>query len=245
MTDIHSHILFGVDDGSEDLAESLEMAEIAVQNGIREMIVTPHGNLEPEMDPKEYRENLRLLREALKEQGNPLVLYPGMEIYGSYDMIERLKEGKLFTLNDTKYVLIEYDFHAEAYEFDQLLGIALDAGYMPIVAHAERYRCVQRDPGTVYRWYEMGCGIQVNKGSITGSFGRVVQRTAMELINHRLVTAVATDAHGCYRRTPYMREAEDILSDYFGEMCPKLLTEDNPERIVNGEPLIWLDPQPF
>ena len=104
-----------------------------------------------------------------------------------------------------------------------------------MVAHAERYEFIQDDPEIVYRWRQEGYEIQVNKGSFMGRFGRRAQETAYELLNHNLVSAIASDAHSPLQRTTCMADAyNDLLKDYPREYLD-VLFNTNPQRICNGE----------
>ena len=162
MIDLHCHILPELDDGSQSLEESLAMARMAVNSGVRAMAATPHCMGER---AEEVYGTWSLLRQALEETGVPLKLYPGMEIFGTPDTARLLREGKLFTLNGSRYPLIEFAFQSSGEEETLILRSVCRAGFRPLVAHPERYTYLQHDPEIVNRWCRLGCLFQVNRGS--------------------------------------------------------------------------------
>ncbi len=241
MIDIHTHILPGVDDGSPRTAESLEMLRLAAASGVETVIATPHSNL-PGVYANYNGEWLqasfdRLIRRA-EEEEIPVRILRGMEVYATEDLPQLLEAGRVLTLNDSRYVLMEFDFHEQANWCTRMLESVLEAGYTPIVAHPERYYAVWQEPWCVYPWLEMGAHVQLTRGSILGKFGREAKRAADYLLQHNLVACIASDAHGSRNRIP---EMDDILryitAKYSPEYADMLLTE-NPAKICADMPLI-------
>ena len=247
MIDIHIHIIPGVDDGSRSLEMSLAMARMAYETGVDHMIVTPHSypGLYENYAGERLEAKYHGLKEALRAQGIPLRLYRDMEIYGTEDTVSLLKRKKLWTLNHTKYILIEFGFHEEPDFVNEILADCYDAGYRPIVAHPARYSFVQADPQLVYDWYQKGYGIQLNKGSILGSNGKRCQDCALSLLRHGLVHCVASDAHRMGWREPNMDTITQELEKNFGEEYTYMLLEENPGRILDGRVLVGYDPIPY
>ena len=242
MIDLHSHILPELDDGSDSLAESLAMARMAVDSGITAVVATPHCAADRR---EEVLESWRLLSQALKETGIPLKLYPGMEIFGTGDTLRLLREGKLLTLNGSRYPLVEFDFGGPGENRTRLLEELCSAGYRPLVAHPERYACVQRDPRLVNEWFRMGCLMQVNRGSLLGRFGSRAQEMAETLVTRNFVVAVSSDAHSPQTRTPWMKDVKNLLSQDFSPGCARTLLLDNPRRILKDEPIPTVKPEWF
>lgn len=237
MIDIHSHILPGVDDGSQDLEESIRMARLAVENGTEWIAATPHFNL-PDIwqDPADLKRAYQLLKDELDIQKIPLKVRLGMEIFATENTAELLKAGKLWGYEGTDYVLIEFDFDENPDLVFLILEEVQEAGFRPIVAHPERYRFIQRDPEMVYEWRLNGFGTQVNKSSVLGRFGRGAEETAHEMLRRDLVTMIASDAHSSEIRTPDMREAwEMLVQEYSLELADRLMNV-NPARVLRGEP---------
>lgn len=235
MIDIHSHILPGVDDGARTLEEALEMAEMAVRSGVKVMAVTPHSN-QPEAfenyDSREVRRKYHKLKEALAEENIPLQLVRGMEIFATEDVVDMIKLKKVVSLNHSHYYLIEFAFNISPHYIERTIQNVLQSGKVPVIAHPERYYCVQDEPNYLYHWRKMGALAQMNKGSVFGRFGNYSGRTAEILLKHRLVNCIASDAHGADMRTTDMREIKLYLDRHFSEDASELLLHINPKGIL-------------
>ena len=242
MIDLHSHILPEQDDGAQNLRDSLEMARMAVESGVTAMVATPHCAGDRS---REVYGAWKLLRQALAEARIPLKLLPGMEIFGTPDTASLLQEKKLFTLNGSRYPLIEFSFRSDGEEETGILRSVCRAGYRPLVAHPERYVYVQEDPELINRWHQMGCLFQVNRGSLLGRFGRREQRMAAELVGRGFATVVASDAHSARMRTPWMKDVQQLLSREYAPVCAEVLLRENPRRILKNQELPPVRPEWF
>lgn len=245
MIDLHTHILPGIDDGSQSLEESVEMCRIAWESGTRGMAATAHGNGEKGCSLKSYKDAFRLLIRELKKEEIPLEIYPGMEVYMNEEAVSGLKNGGFLTLNHTSYVLAEFSFDEELWMMDEYLSMLEDAGYCPVIAHAERYAAVQRNPEAVYVWVNKGYAIQVNKGSFLGTFGKRERDTALSLLSHNLVHVIASDTHGLHMRTPNMKKILQFLDKTAGMKYRNLVLRENPGRILMGEEILSFPPRPY
>lgn len=238
MIDIHTHILPGIDDGANSLAESFEMAEIAWNSGVRTIVATPHCNMEGIFEnfyDHEWEEKIGELRGYLKEQGSSVQILSGMEIYASMDVAEKIQRGMLLPLHGSRYYLIEFPFDADPFWMGDILESVLQIGKVPLIAHPERYYCVQDEPMILYEWMQQGCISQLNRGSIFGRFGRHAQGTADILLNYGLVTCVASDAHSSRQRTTYMGDMEEYLHREYGRKYAENLLYRNPKRVIADE----------
>lgn len=247
MIDLHIHILPGVDDGSQNIETSLAMAYMAYQSGVREIIATPHfypGYYENYVT-EELEQKFNELKDKFYQERISVQLYKGMEILGTDHLCDDLINGRVWTLNGTKYFLVEFDFEEKPEYCSNLLSKAKEIGYIPVVAHPERYYYIQDDPALIYEWYNAGYGIQVNKGSILGYFGEREKSTADSLIRHHIVSCVASDAHGIKSRTASLTHLRQFLSETYGNEYCHLLMEENPYRILNGRRLVGYDPIPY
>ena len=242
MIDLHSHILPELDDGSRSLQESLAMARMAVESGVTVMAATTHC---ADARAREVYEAWKLLRQALKENAIPLKLFPGMEIFGTEDTLQLLQEGKLFTLNGSRYPLIEFSFHSDGEHETRILRSLCKAGLRPIVAHPERYSYVQYDPEIINRWYRMGCLMQINRGSLLGRFGPGAQELAVELVDRKFAAVVASDSHSPHTRTPWMQDVQKMLSQEFSPACARKLLRENPVKILKDDPITPVKPEWF
>lgn len=243
MVDIHAHILPGVDDGAQDLYDTLEMVRVAAESGITAMVATPHCNI-----PGGYKNYfgdryiavIQQVREAVHEEGLPVNILPGAEAFGTADLPQLLQDGRIMTLNQSRYLLVEFDFNEDPEFVNDLLEEIRELKVIPVIAHAERYRFVQKNPNLVYQWRTKGYPIQINKGSFQGKFGRCAADTAYLLMNHHLVSVVASDAHSPHVRTPRMRGVyEELLLEY-PESYLEMIFRENPRRICQDEPILGL-----
>ena len=237
MIDIHTHILPGIDDGAADIYDSIEMAALARDNGTTVIVATPHCNL-PGMYTnyfsKEYCSVFEQTKAILKREVPEITLLAGMEVFTTEALPRLLTEGKIFPINRTRYILMEFDFGEDPGFADEILRKVKEVRAIPVIAHAERYEFIQDDPEIAYQWKRRGCEIQINKGSFMGRFGQRAQRTSFELLNHNLVTVVASDAHSPIQRTTCMADAYDYLSGEYPAEYLDALFDKNPQNICNG-----------
>lgn len=242
MIDIHCHMLPLVDDGAESLDEALEMARMAADSGVSAVIATPHCNLPFAQDQNyktdEFSRRFTLFQRSLALSGIPLRVYPGAEILCTPEVPRLLREGKLLTLAGGPYVLVEFFFDESADYIDDMLAAIAEQGYIPVLAHPERYEAVQRNPAIAQRWFHTGYIIQLNKGSILGRLGRRAQRCAYWLLERGLAHVVASDAHSAQSRTPRMEELEQLLYELCGVNYAHILLRENPERILRGQRVV-------
>ena len=240
MIDIHSHILPGIDDGAASLEESLIMADMAVQSGVKVMAATPHCN-QPGVfrnyESAEQKDLYRKVKDALAAEKIPLQLLRGMEIFTTRDVPEKMAQKKVIALNGSRYYLMEFGFNSEPQYIEENLRRVIGLGKVPIIAHPERYYCVQDDPNYLYHWRMQGALAQLNKGSVLGRFGDYAGRTAEVLLQHCLVNCIASDAHGADMRTTGMQEIKSYLDRHFSEDASELLMYTNPKHILQNKVL--------
>jgi len=247
MIDIHSHILPGIDDGAESVEDALAMAELAASSGVTVLAATPHSNQRGRFvnyESLSLQDLFYDLRAAIRKAQIPLRLVRGMEIYASDDVARRIATGQLLPLNDSRYYLVEFAFDEEEWYIRDILSDILGLGKVPVVAHPERYHCVQEDPNHLFQWRQMGALAQLNKGSVFGKFGARPKRAAEVLLNHGLVNCVASDAHRPYARTTDMSEIDSYLDLHFPPEYRDLLLEVNPGRILDNRP-VPMEPRPL
>lgn len=243
MIDIHCHILPDYDDGAEDLEEALEMARMAALSGVTDIIATPHFNGEPaelEQIPLMQRQ-FQVLRAAAERAGLPLEIHLGAEILCVPETVVLADNRQLPTLADTNYVLTEFYFDESYAYMDEMLSQLLQCGYKPVVAHPERYDVIQREPPLLHRWARQGCVIQLNKGSVLGAFGGRPAQTANDILAMGLAHVFASDAHSCHSRTPHMGELQRWVEECCDTDYAAILLEENPRRILRGQPMVGMD----
>lgn len=211
--DIHTHILPGVDDGSESLEESLKMVELAYQEGIRILIATPHyGKWNPGYRKEDALKKYKQLRQQIELRHKDMKIFMGNEIYYAPGVIEDLREGRASTLGGTDYVLVEFSTQEDSQEIENGLRSLVTAGYRPVLAHVERYESL-RDLRKIEELEENGVYVQVNARSFLG--GRFDKRAAwvIKLFQSDFIHFIASDCHNCDFRGPIMEKAvEKLLS---------------------------------
>lgn len=248
MIDIHTHILPGIDDGAADIYDSIEMAALALESGTTDIVATPHCNI-PGMYAnyfgKEYCHAYERTKEILKREVPGITLLAGMEVFATEELPKLLTEGRIFPINRTRYILMEFDFFEDPDFADRIVRGVKEVRAIPLIAHAERYEFIQDNPEIAYQWKKSGCEIQINKGSFMGKFGRHAEQTAYELLNHNLVTVVASDAHSPVQRTTCMADAYDYLREEYPREYLEILFRKNPRNICNGLRPVQLRRIPF
>lgn len=235
MIDLHSHIMPGIDDGSQDIYDSIEMAEIAEDSGVEVIVATPHSNFKGVYESyydHHFKQRFAHLKQALKDNNLSLTLIEGMEIMASDDIIQKLNSHQLITLNHTDVPLVEFDFFVHFDYIHYIVEQLLKNGYRPLIAHPERYFCIIKDPDRVRTLLKMGALIQCNKSSILGHFGLNIKTCVDYLLKEKLVTVVASDSHGIDVRTPDMSEIQFYLDLKYGSKMAELLLESNPKKIL-------------
>ncbi|MCR5671568.1 MAG: protein-tyrosine-phosphatase [Butyrivibrio sp.] len=234
--DIHCHIMPGVDDGSPDMETSLEMLKIAERDGIGYMILTPHykpmhHNVSPQHNIL-YRQELQ---KAAKEAGLKIKLFSGNEIYYGDDTIERLAAGEITSLAGSDYVLVEFHPTNTYKSIQNAVYQVMSTGYIPVIAHVERYSDIVSHPSYVEDLVNMGCYIQVNASSVLGDFGFGISHFTKKLLKNELVHFVATDAHDTKRRSPKLTECRKYVERKFGEDYADRLFMTNPAKLIRNE----------
>ena len=248
MIDIHAHILPGIDDGAEDMYDTLEMARMAADSGVDKIIATPHCNI-PGMYGnyfgREYIDRYESVVRAVRKEKIPIEILPGMEVFSTENLPELIVNHKIMPLNQSRYILMEFAFDEDPEFADSILKRVEEVGARPVIAHAERYEFIQDYPQIAYQWRKRGYIIQVNKGSILGRFGRNALRCAQQMLSHNLVSVMASDAHSPFRRTPYLQDAYEVVCEQYSKKIADLLFQHNPARICTNQPILRLEPIPF
>ncbi|WP_217558218.1 tyrosine-protein phosphatase [Paenibacillus sp. GbtcB18] len=242
MIDIHTHILHGLDDGPGSLEQSLEMARMAVSNGISTVFATPHHRTSRYFTPSaDIKEAVAGLNASLLEHGIPLHVKSGQEIRVTPNLINDWYEDTLLTLGGTRYLLIECPAHSLPAELAEICHECSVLGLVPVIAHPERNAEVAGDPDKLLQLAEWGAAFQLTSDSILGTFGSKVQSLAFELCSRRLIHLVASDAHDLIRRPFRLSEAYEKIEAKIGgdyaEYCRR-----NAIRVANDLPLEKREP---
>lgn len=235
IIDLHCHILPNVDDGAENIEETIEMLTIAAEEGISGMVATSHA--EAEVGPKQSERYLKAYKKILQYiEANdiPIKIYYGNELYYSEGIISALKKGEAHTLNGTRYVLVEFPIYESYYYIERGIRNLQNVGCWPIIAHVERYQALQSEE-KIRQLIELGAYIQLNASSILGKAGISTRMFCTKLLRKGLVHIVATDAHGSRHRRPEIKDCIKLIDRIAGENYRRTITEENPEKIIKGE----------
>jgi len=217
MVDIHSHILPGLDDGAQTEADSLALAKEAVKEGITKIIATPHhknGLYHNEKDTIE--KHVEYLNTLLNQHQIPLEVLPGQETRINGDLMQDLKEGKIQTLNNSKYLFIELPFTTVPRYTENLLFDLQVEGYVPIIVHPERNQQLLANPNQLYEMVRNGSLTQITSGSLIGKFGKEVEGFSEQIIDANLGHFIASDAHDVKDRNFFLNQAYDKIADLYG-----------------------------
>jgi len=234
MVDIHSHILPGLDDGSQSLQDSIAMVKMAAESGTTDIVATPHASRHHSFKPDAVEERAAELAAAVPG----IRIYTGCDFHLSFDNIQdALRHPRKYTINQKQYLLVEFPdvvtFNTTRQIFEELRG----AGMFPIVTHPERNTFLQENMAEITKWVADGAYIQITAQSFLGLFGRRARDTANDLTKHGLVHFVASDAHDLTHRTTSLRESFDYVAAKFGKDLAESLFVANPEAVVAGDPL--------
>jgi len=247
VIDIHSHILHGLDDGAKDLSESLEMARMAVNDGVVAMVATPHMMPDGPMANRRdaAMERLAVLQEALSREEIPLRVLPGGEVYISPDIPAELARGSLLTCADRgTHVLVEFPAGEIPHYAEQVFFECQLRKIVPVIAHPERNVRELEDYERLVEWIRRGLLLQVNGRSLLGESGSGAQKAARTIIERRMAHFVASDAHSTTRRPPGLSAARREVERLVGDAVAKILFEDNPRRLIEGGNIHVWEPAP-
>jgi protein-tyrosine phosphatase len=235
MIDLHCHLLPGVDDGAPDLATSLAMARIAVGDGIAVAACTPH------IYPGMYENSGPAIRQAvvelqnhLDEAGIPLRLTAGADVHIAPDLVAGLRSGRVPSLHDSRYFLLEPPHHVAPPRFVETVRDLLAAGYVPVITHPERLTWIEDRYEIFEELARQGAWLQVTAGSLTGRFGEAARYWAERLLDEGWVHILATDSHGADRRPPLLAEGQRAAERWLGVEEAVRLVETRPHGILTN-----------
>lgn len=235
FTDIHCHILPGVDDGPTQMEESLQLLRMEKEQGVRRVIFTPHYCPGIFGAPRsKVRSEFLELREQAVKQGLDMELLLGCELHRHDDILETLKKDSAFCMADTPYVLLEFAIHDSYNTIQNYTTGMVNYGYQPILAHAERYLSL-RNPAAIQNLIAAGACIQVNADSVLGITGWKDKQYCMKLLKKDLVHFIGSDAHDGKLRIPRLGTCARYLEKKLGQDKAHELLKDNPEKLVCGE----------
>ena len=231
--DIHCHIIPGIDDGAGGWAEALNMLKMEYEDGVRNIICTPHyrrGMFEADRDT--VSERFRKLQDESLMKWKDLRLYLGCEFHVNTDMLDFLESDGRYRMSGGRYVLLEFSEVDDYSKVRNSAGILQSSGYIPVIAHAERYSCLRKRVDHIEELKDMGVWIQVNSGSITGEDGWSVKYFCRTLLRRNLIDLVGSDAHNTRKRIPNMGTCAEYLCKKYGTSYARRILIENPVRML-------------
>jgi protein-tyrosine phosphatase len=237
MRDLHCHILPCVDDGAESEADALAMARLAVEEGIRDIVVTPHFHMLDRESPRDdLTRRVGEFQALLLAEGVPLTIHAGCEVYLEPDTPKRWDDGELTPINGSSFLLVETSFHDYPRYVDDVLFQLQTRGVQPILAHPERYVAFQQKPELLADLVGRGVLAQLTAGSLLGYFGKGAKSAADTFMKRGLVQIVSTDAHRpAGNRSTAVNAARARALELVGEARATAMFEDLPAAILRDE----------
>ena len=236
--DMHCHMLSGVDDGAGSSEEMFAMLEMAYEDGIRAVCLTPHYSPYLFGDTSERSEKSFARLEQYVAQRHPdMRVFLGHELGYYHGCLESLHSGKCRTVAGSRYVLIDFPAGISFFELQGALDQLRFSGFFPILAHAERYPCLFHRVKWIEEFVSSGGLVQVNASSAIGAWGKGSERLWKKLIKKRLVHVISTDAHNTSTRPPVMSVCLPFLNRYCTPAEIRRLTWENACRIVCDKPI--------
>lgn len=241
MIDIHSHIIFDVDDGPNSPEESKALLQYAYDQGVRTIVSTSHRRKGMFETPEEkIATNFQHVQEIAKEVADDLQILYGAEIYFTSDILDKLDQKIIPTLGGTSYALIEFSMNTPWKEIHKGLSDVLRLGITPVVAHIERYHALENEDKKVQDLINMGCYIQINSSSVLkpklfGEKYKFMKKRTQYFLDRDLVHFVASDMHNLDARPPYMKEAYQIIQKKYGKQRADQLFIQNQLKLLTDQ----------
>ena len=239
MIDFHNHILPQTDDGSKSIQMSIEMLRNAYEQGISDVVNTVHFQ-HPKVEDLDItyetiKNKTSYLQKKLNENNIPINIHIGSEVFYLPNLM-KIKDNPLSTIGNGKFMLIEFQPQIIPENHKQIFFELKMSGITPIIAHPERYRQIQKDTSLVYDWLNAGCIIQVDAGSVLGTFGKFSYAAAENIIKNNWCQILGSDAHNNSKRNFVLKDAFHLVKKWIGDSAMPLVY-DNPQSVINGNPI--------
>ena len=235
MTDLHIHVLPETDDGAADIKTTVQMLELAHEDGIKTLVCTPHYHpIKCRLPQAEIERRVGEIEKIATQLYDDFKLYAGREVLYSQDIPKSIK-ARGMTINHSRYVLVEFDYRDSRQTIRNGVVNILNEGLIPILAHIERYPSIMLNEDLAEELKRKGAILQINAVALVGEEGADAKRLAKHLLKRKLVDVIATDAHTAGRRCPIMGDVVQWVSNKYGYDYAKKISKDNPDRIIRDE----------
>jgi protein-tyrosine phosphatase len=232
VLDLHIHLLRNVDDGPVDIETSTQMIDLAAELGYDRLVATPHL-LEPLADTYESLASERLGELLQHATTRGIELRRGYEVRLTPDIGRRLDSGEPITLAGSRTVLVELPFSGWPLYTEHALFDMLAAGFVPLLAHPERYEAAVEQPQRILDLHKQGVRMQLTAGSFAGLFGKSAKTLSEQLLRSDAVDVIASDAHSAGRRFASVTEGLAHAERLVGAARVRQLTVDNPRALLS------------
>jgi protein-tyrosine phosphatase len=240
FVDIHSHVIYGLDDGSKSFEQSIAMLEMAASGGTTDIVGTPHSDLTYQFQPERIAERAAELNAAL---GGRIRLHHGCDFHLHFENIQDcLSNPTKYTINNLRYLMVEFANEQIPAATAAVFRRMIELDITPVITHPERNPLLRQRVDEMATWIRLGCLVQVTAQSFLGRFGKTGREGADELMQRGMVHFVASDAHDTEDRTPLLGEAFAYVVDRYGAARATALFGDNPRATLTGQYLEVDDP---
>ncbi|MEE9426303.1 MAG: CpsB/CapC family capsule biosynthesis tyrosine phosphatase [Methylococcales bacterium] len=235
MFDLHCHLLPGIDDGAATMAQALDLARIAVANGITHSVMTPH------IHPGRYENDIQSIStvfdqfvEELENAEIPLSIGMAAEVRISMEMVTMIADHRIpfiGELDGYSIVLLEFPHSHILPGALNLVDFLIKENIRPLIAHPERNKDIIRDLGLIQPFIDLGCLLQVTAGSLAGNFGPLAQQRGLQMLERDWVHILASDAHNLHNRPPELKPGRRAAAKIVGDEASWLLVKQRPAEI--------------
>lgn len=197
MKDLHSHLLFGIDDGSKSIEESIYLLKKMQEQNITDLICTPHyiENSKYISNNESKNQIINKLKEEIKKENISINVYLGNELFITPNAVELIEKKEVTTLNNSRYILFEFPMNNIYLNTKEIIMKMINAGYIPILAHPERYPIFQKHPEKVEEYLQMGVFLQGNMTSLFGKYDWNAKKTLEKYIKRGWISFLGSDTH--------------------------------------------------
>lgn len=231
--DIHTHILPGIDDGSTDWTQTERMLQMQQEQGVTEIIATPHFDMEQNLqDPDRLRRLVAEANEHAKKAAPAITLYTGCEVLWSPGIVEAYRAGRILTLADSSYLLVEFYPRSPYREIEEGISSLVREGLIPVIAHVERYQHLMTEYDRLLELMKMGALMQMNSRSLLGKRFDKRVKICRKMVQNGFIHFLGSDCHNEEERPPKMQEPYDTIVRICGRQTADELAKENGRCIL-------------